>query len=218
MAVIDICEYIETGRATTIALSEGLALGLLFIVVNLPVTFIGTFAGYKMAPIKTATKTSRVPRDAPEGLPWFLNFNLMSLISGFIPVIVIGFELYQILYCIRGTTYIYLLYWSFYVGFLVFLIVVAQLSIMQTYLLLCYEEYRWWWRCWWLGSSPGLIAFGVLLNYFVLAFKATQMTTVVVYLVFTALFCLALGFMSGAVALLSSFMFNLAIFRRAKSE
>lgn len=89
---------------------------------------------------------------------------------------------------------------------------------MQTYLLLCYEEYRWWWRCWWLGCSPGLIAFVVLLNYFVLAFKATQLTTVVVYFVFTALFCLALGLMSGAVALLSSFIFNVAIFRRAKAE
>lgn len=125
MAVVDTCEYIETGRTQAVTLSEGLALGFLFIVVNLPATFLGTVWGYKMRPIRTSTKVSRVPRDAPAGLPWFLNFNLMSMIGGMVPVLVIGFELYQILYCIRGTSYIYLLYWSFYVGFLVFLIVVA---------------------------------------------------------------------------------------------
>jgi transmembrane 9 superfamily member 2/4 len=89
---------------------------------------------------------------------------------------------------------------------------------MHTYLLLCYEEFRWWWRCWVLGSSPGLIAFIVLMNYFVLTMKATQLTTVVVYSVLTALFCLALGLMSGAVALASSFMFNLTIFKRIKQD
>jgi len=90
----------------------------------------------------------------------------MTLVSGCLPVAVIGFELYQIMYCIRGSQYIYLLYWSFYLGFLIFVVVVGQMSIMQTYLLLCYEDYRWWWRCWALGSSPGLVACLVVLAYF----------------------------------------------------
>jgi hypothetical protein len=104
-------------------LSEGLLITLLIVVVNLPMNFIGVIAGYKMKKMKTPTKISRVPRDLPEGLPWFLNFNLMSVISGVVPVFVIAFEIYQIMGCIRGSSYIYLIYWSFYVGFIVFLIV-----------------------------------------------------------------------------------------------
>jgi len=218
MIAIDACEYIETGRVSALVLSEGFALGGVFALVNLPMTFIGTFIGYKRTPLQTPTKISRVPREPPAGLPWFLNFNLMAMVSGMVPVLVIGFELYQILYCIRGVSYINLLYWSFYCGFLVFLIVIVQLSITQTYLLLCYEEYRWWWRCFLLGSSPGLVALTVIINYFVLSLKATQMTTVAVYIIYTALFCLALALMSGAVALMASFQFNLAIFKRAKRE
>jgi transmembrane 9 superfamily protein 2/4 len=165
MIAVDICEYIETKKASAVTLSEGLALTALFIAINLPANFIGTVFGYKMAPIETPTKQSRMPREPPKGLPWFLNFHLMSIISGCVPIFVIGFELYQILVCIKGSTYIYLLYWSFYVGFIVFLVVVAQISIMQQYLLMCYEEYRWWWRCWALGAAPGVFGFLVVGNY-----------------------------------------------------
>jgi transmembrane 9 superfamily protein 2/4 len=193
-------------------LSEGLLITLLIVVVNLPMNFIGVIAGYKMKKMKTPTKISRVPRDLPEGLPWFLNFNLMSVISGVVPVFVIAFEIYQIMGCIRGSSYIYLIYWSFYVGFIVFLIVVAEISIMQTYLLICYEEYRWWWRCWLLGASTGFFSMLFLVNYFLLGLKATQFTTVIVYAVFCAIFSLSLSLMSGSIALMASLVFNLRIF------
>jgi len=59
------------------------------------------------------------------------------------------------------------------VGFLVFFVVVAEISIMQTYLLICYEEYRWWWRCWLLGASTGFFSMLLLVNFFLLGLKAT---------------------------------------------
>lgn len=120
--------------------------------------------------------------------------------------------------CIRGSSYIYLVYWSFYVGFLVFIVVVAEISIMQTYLLICYEEYRWWWRCWLLGASTGFFGMLILVNYFLLTLKATTFTTVIVYTVFCALLCLSLSLMSGSVALLASLLFNLGIYGKMKRE
>lgn len=75
-------------------LSEGFALTALIMLINVPMNFVGTVFGYKWTRIKTPTKISRVPRDLPEGLPWFLNFNLQSVISGVVPVLVIAFEIY----------------------------------------------------------------------------------------------------------------------------
>jgi transmembrane 9 superfamily protein 2/4 len=120
--------------------------------------------------------------------------------------------------CIRGSSYIYLVYWSFYVGFLVFIVVVAEISVMQTYLLICYEEYRWWWRCWLLGASTGFFGMLILVNYFLLTLKATTFTTVIVYTVFCALLCLSLSLVSGSVALLASLVFNLHIYSKVKRE
>lgn len=190
----------------------------IIVLVNFPMNLVGTLLGYKSEPISTPTKTSRVPRTPPEGLPWFLNLSLMSVVSGCVPVFVIGFEIYQILYCIRGTAYIYLIYWSFYFGFIVFAVVIAELAVMQTYLVICYEEYRWWWRSWLLGASTGVVSFLLFLNYFLLAMKADQLATFVVYTVYCALFSAALGLMSGSIALLSSFVFNLKIFESARRD
>lgn len=94
---VDICEYLETGRSQSVMLSEGLSLTLLFFGVHVPLTFFGTFLGYKWSRIQTPTKTSRVPRDLPESLPWFMQLKVMAVVGGVIPVLVIGFELYQIL-------------------------------------------------------------------------------------------------------------------------
>ena len=94
LIVIDICEYYETGRSQTVTLSEGFGITVLFGAVNVPMNFIGTVAGYKWTPIELPSKISRVPRQVPGGLPWFLNFNLMAVISGCVPIFVIGFEIY----------------------------------------------------------------------------------------------------------------------------
>lgn len=162
--IVDICEYIETGKIHTILFSESYIITLVLILINVPFNFIGCFFGYKMQAINIPNKISRVPREPPNGLPWFLNFNFMSFISGIIPVLVIAFEMYQIWSCIKGSSYIYLVYWSFYISCIIFLIVVSQLSIMQTYLLICYEEYRWWWRCWALGASTGVFSLILFIN------------------------------------------------------
>jgi hypothetical protein len=94
MFIVDICEFIESGRTYTLTLSEGLAMTIILLMVNFPLNGLGTLLGYKREPISTPTRISRVPRDPPESLPWFLNFSLMGLISGCIPVFVIGFEIY----------------------------------------------------------------------------------------------------------------------------
>lgn len=216
LLLIDICEYFETERTHILTFSEGLTFILLFMGVNFPMTFIGIYAGYRCKPIEPPTRINRVPRSAPVGLPWFLDFNLMWSISGLVPIFVIGFELYQILSCIRGSSYIHLMYWSFYLGFFVFIVVVAQISIAQTYLLMCYEDYQWWWRSWLLGSSTSVVTFLLLTNYLALAMKVTQLTTLVVYAVFIVILSSSIGLMSGSIALMASFLFNLAIFKRAR--
>jgi len=37
-----------------------------------------------------------------------------------------------------------------------YLVLTVELSIVTTYVLLCYEDYRWWWNSFMIGSSPGL--------------------------------------------------------------
>lgn len=213
---IDICEFIETKRFTTISVPEGLIMMTFFIAVNIPSNFLGCFFGYKMKTITIPTKVNRVARDPPADLPWFLKRRVMAFLSGMLPVFVICFELSQIWQCIKGSGYITIVYWSFYVAFVIFTIVVAQISVMSTYLLICYEDYRWWWRCWALGASTGFFLFCLLVNYFILALKVSSITTLIVYGIFAGLFSLSMSLMTGSIALLASFIFNVEIYKKIK--
>ena len=56
----------------------------------------------------------------------------------------------------------------------------------------------------------------LLINQFILALKVPNGTTLIVYSVCTGLFSLSLGLMTGSIALLSSLVFNIQIFRKIK--
>jgi len=120
--------------------------------------------------------------------------------------------------CISGAQYITLVYWSFYVSAIMFVAVVVQISIMQTYLLVCYEEHRWWWRCWALGASTGFFMIMFFINYFILKLKVAHLTTLIVYTVFAGVISLSLSLMTGALALFASFAFNRAIFKKVSID
>lgn len=42
---------------------------------------------------------------------------------------------------------------------LIYLVIVAEISIVQTYLQLCEEDYRWQWRSFKNGASPAVFLF-----------------------------------------------------------
>jgi transmembrane 9 superfamily member 2/4 len=78
----------------------------------------------------------------------------------------------------------------------------------------CYEEHRWWWRCWALGASTGFFMISYFVNYFILKLKVAHFTTLIVYTVFAGVISLSLSLMTGALALFASFSFNRAIFKK----
>lgn len=51
LIIIDICEFEETGKIHTLALSEGIIFSGLLLLVNIPMNFIGCFFGYKVKAI-----------------------------------------------------------------------------------------------------------------------------------------------------------------------
>ena len=44
---------------------------------------------------------------------------------------------------------------------LAFLILTAEIAVVCTYLMLCFENYHWWWRSFALGASPAIYLCGL---------------------------------------------------------
>jgi len=60
--VIDICEYIETNRASIVPVSDIFVLFVLWLSLNVPMTLLGAFIGFRSPVIWTPGKLNRVAR------------------------------------------------------------------------------------------------------------------------------------------------------------
>ena len=91
--------------------------------------------------------------------------SILCLVVGSIPVAVVFFEINVILDSINGAENIHMISWITYFAICLFLLVAVQLAVTVNYMLLCYEEYRWWWKVWTYSASTGFFTFLVMLNY-----------------------------------------------------
>ena len=72
-------------------------------------------------------------------------------------------------------------------------------------MLLCYEEYRWWWRVWTYAASTGFFSFLVMLNYLLWDLQVDTLTTLIIYWVGCSLVCTVVGLMTGAACVTTAF-------------
>jgi len=143
---------------------------------------------------------------------------ILTLVVGAIPVVVIIFEIQIILDNINGPENIHMVSWLMYFAIALYLVVCVQLSIIVNYALLCYEEYRWWWKIWLYSSSTGFFIFLVIINYLLLDLQVATWTSIATYWIGAAMVSGLLGLMTGSVCLLACWQFNLYIYSTIKSE
>jgi len=83
-------------------------------------------------------------------------------------------------------------------------------------LLLCYEDYNWWWRSWALGASPAISCFVMAVAHLMFSVRVTHYTSFIIYLVFAGLMSTLVGLVSGVAGFAASFMFVNRIYRDGK--
>jgi len=143
---------------------------------------------------------------------------ILTLVVGAIPVAVIIFEVQIILDNINGAENIHMISWFMYFAIVLFLVVTVQLSIVVNYALLCFEEYRWWWKIFRYGSSTGFFIFLVMINYLLLDLQVQTTTSLATYWIGAAMVSSLIGLMTGAVCLLACWQFNLYIYSNIKAD
>ena len=116
-------------------------------------------------------------------------------------------------------------YHAFYAyGFLLFTLALAalvsvEMSLVGTYLTLCAEDYRWWWRSFLSGGSLGLYLF-----LFCVYFLATGLdplaglTPALLYLGYSAILCGGVSLAFGSLSFLGCYAFVRAIYKAVKAD
>lgn len=184
----------------------------LWLGIMIPLVFVGAYLGYRQKPIRFPIKPSATPRAIP-GNCCVRNFAIIPLclqLCGILPFGAIFVEVYFILAAIWMGQF----YYSFgflAIAFFIMALTCAVMTILFTFLQLCLEDYRWWWRSF---NNAGAVAIYVFL-YSIIYHRyldASGSEVAVIYFGFMAVMSLGIFCMTGFIGLLASLWFTKTVY------
>lgn len=204
------------GAATAVSFLTLLALFALWCCVSAPLVFVGSYFGLRADKIEVPVKTNQIARVVPD-LPWHVHPLVTVTLGGVLPFGSVCIELAFIM----SALWLHQIYYV--MGFLLVVLVIlaatcAEVAIVMTYLQLCSEDHRWWWKSFWNCASAGGYLFLYSLWFLSSRLDLVGVLPVVVYLTYMGMISLCFGLFCGSVGVLASFWFNRTIYGAVKVD
>ncbi|ONM11900.1 Transmembrane 9 superfamily member 12 [Zea mays] len=187
----------------------------LWFCISVPLTLIGGLLGTRAASIDYPVRTNQIPREIPERKfpPW-----LLVLGAGTLPFGTLFIELFFILSSIWLGRFYYVFGFLFIVLFLL-VIVCGEVSLVLTYMHLCVEDWKWWWKAFFASGSVAFYVFLYSINYLVFDLRSLSgPVSATLYLGYSLIMALAIMLSTGAIGFLLSFYFVHYLFSSVKID
>lgn len=190
---------------------------LMWSFISFPLVLFGTVVGrnWNGTP-DTPCRVKTIPRPIPEA-PWYARPLAVALLSGALPFGSIFIETYFVFTSIWNYK-VYYVYGFFLLVFLILVIVTLCVTVVGTYFLLNAENHKWQWSAFGGAASVSGYVYLYSVYYFLFKTKMTGFFQTCFYFGYTAMFCLALGVMCGAVGYVGSNAFVRRIYRNVKVD
>ncbi|PRW59993.1 transmembrane 9 superfamily member 1 [Chlorella sorokiniana] len=190
---------------------------LIWMFISFPLCLFGTVVGRNWAGAPDhPCRVKRIPSPIPDKA-WYLTPQAIAVVGGLLPFGSIFIEMYFIFTSFWNYK-VYYVYGFFLLVFLILLIVTVCVTIVGTYFLLNAENYHWHWTAFSAGASTSVYVMLYSVHYFVVKTKMTGFFQTAFYFGYTAMFCLGLSTMCGAVGYLGALAFVRRIFRGLKVD
>jgi len=204
------------GAATAVHFFTLLAILGLWIAISTPMVFLGSYFGFSSEKIHVPVKVNQIARYVPQ-LPWFANPPLSYLLGGLLPFGSVCIELFFIM----SALWLHQIYYM--MGFLLVVLLIlgatcAEVSIVMTYLQLCAEDHRWWWKSFFNCASAGFYLFLYSLWFLVSRLDLVGVLPVVVYVTYMGMISVCFSLFCGSIGVLCSFMFIRSIYGALKVD
>ncbi|EMC98946.1 hypothetical protein BAUCODRAFT_65886 [Baudoinia panamericana UAMH 10762] len=206
--------------STAIPFGTLLALLALWLLIQLPLVYIGSWHGYlRSGPYPHPISATALPRQIPHPQPWYTRPLPSVALAGSIPFAILFIELLFVFKSLwqDKSGYYYLF------GYLAVITTITLVSVMQTtviavYILLCHENYHWWWRSFAVGASSGAWVFAYCGYYFVHHLRVVGWGSGVLFFAYSALACLVYALLMGTVGFLTGYAFVRRIYGAVKVD
>ena len=198
-AVFLVLNFMVWGQKSSGAIPFGTLVSLIFLWfgISVPLTFIGSYVGYRKPIAENPIRTNKIPRQIPEQ-PWYMHTALTILIGGVLPFGAVFIELFFIL----TSMWMHQVYYLFGFLALVFVILVvtcAEISVVLIYFQLCSEDYRWWWRSFLTSGSSALYLFAYSMFYFYSKLDITKIVPAMMYFGYQLIIALSFFCLTGTI-------------------
>ncbi|KAL2938100.1 Transmembrane 9 superfamily member 12 [Bienertia sinuspersici] len=187
----------------------------LWFCISVPLTLFGGFLGTRAEPIQFPVRTNQIPREIPARKypSW-----LLVLGAGTLPFGTLFIELFFILSSIWLGRFYYVFGFLFVVLMLL-VIVCAEVSVVLTYMHLCVEDWRWWWKAFFASGSVAFYVFLYSINYLVFDLQSLSgPISALLYLGYSLIMAVAIMLSTGTIGFLMSFYFVHYLFSSVKID
>ena len=187
----------------------------LWFFVSTPLVFGGAYFGFKREAVEFPTAVSAIPRGIPPQ-PWYMSQVISIAVGGLLPFGAIFVELTLILSSMWMDYYYYVFGFLILVG-IILLLTSVEVCILFNYFQLCGEDYRWWWRSFFVGGSTAFYVFLYSIAYFQ-RLEAVSFATYCLYFGYMGAISVGVFLAMGSVGFLGCLHFNRVIYGSIKVD
>lgn len=157
----------------------------IWFLISVPLSFAGSWVGFRQPPIAAPVRTNQIPRQIPPSTTYMRPIPSMLLV-GILPFGAIFVELYFIMSSIWFSK-VYYMFGFLFLCYGLMIITCAAVTVLMVYFLLCSENYHWHWRAFMTSGASALYVFLNALIYYVTKLKLNNVTGGVLYIGYSAL-------------------------------
>jgi transmembrane 9 superfamily protein 2/4 len=183
------------GASGAVPFTTMLVLVIIWFVISVPLSFAGSWIGFKQPVIDTPVRTNQIPRQIPPAGGYLRPFPSMAL-AGVLPFGAIFVELYFIMNSIWFSK-VYYMFGFLFICYGLMIMTSAAVTVLMIYFLLCAEDYHWQWRSFFTAGASAFYVFASALLYWIKDVSFGSWTSGVLYLGYSALLSLLFFVLTG---------------------
>ncbi|GLT45165.1 hypothetical protein SLA2020_190170 [Shorea laevis] len=215
--ILTALNFVLWGSKSTGAIPISLYFELLslWFCISVPLTLMGGFLGTRTEAIQYPVRTNQIPREIPARKypSW-----LLVLGAGTLPFGTLFIELFFILSSLWLGRFYYV-FGFLLVVLLLLVIVCAEVSVVLTYMHLCVEDWRWWWKAFFASGSVALYVFLYSINYLVFDLQSLSgPVSAFLYIGYSMIMATAIMLSTGTIGFVMSFYFVHYLFSSVKID
>ena len=213
--IINYCMMVEES-SNTVPFTKIVYILVMWFGVLLSLAFLGGGLGYREDVLVNPCKVNKIPRPITAIMNWKTHF--VYFIAGSLPFGSMFIELSYVMKSMWHHTLFYYLFGFLFLCFIVLVITSAEVSILMIYILLCNEDYRWWWVSFEVAGSSGLYFFMYAFAYYYTELNFSRLSTFVFYFGYMFLASATYTLITGTVGFIATFVFIRTIYSLIKSD